>query len=723
MIRGARLCFGLLLISGAVNLSNAQTIFTCIATAVPPVVRGEGITERTGDILMNCSGGSPGARITGNFSIFLTVSITNRVVGNTVTDVVFTVDNGAGPQPANVPGTIAGPSTLVYNGLSFTLSAGGAVTLRIANIRVAANQLALIPNSSIQALIGFNSGSLISLTNTQFTVATPVRGLYAGFSSKLVCTSKGSAFPDNFKSFASFVASLAAFNSTRVTEGFGDAFSQRGAWQSLNADTATRILVRYAGFPEGARLSVPDVIAGSDAVQATAGGDFGAPVSGGQYAPTVNGTLLLARVLSADANGAGGTPIYTPGPPGSPIVMLDSMSEVTLINGSGIAVYEVVDANPSVRESAQFPTFLSLAPFSSDPILTSEDVSLAPVSKVTAVSATDPIPRFQAVPVPPDCGIVGDCGAFYYPHLAVDTTQLQFTAQAGSNFQIAYVRVNNQGGSVMHWTVSVNYTNGSGWLRVFPTDGTDNATVRVDAIPGNLAPGTYKAILAVDAGPLAGTANISITLVITGSPPPPVQPPVVNSIVNAATFAPAPLVSGSLTTLLGSKLTGNSVLVTLDGIPAKILYDSDVQINLFVPVELGAKSLSQLVVIVDGNSSISQAVTLAQFAPGIFKNGILNQDNSVNDADHPAPLATVIQIFATGLSGNGVITGRISGRLIDQPNYAGPAPGLLGVQQVNLTVPADLAGALTADVSVCGGAAGRPDLAVCSPAVPVVLAH
>jgi len=76
--------------------SNAQTtLFTCDEAAVSPVIRGEGITERVGDITFNCFNGTPGATITGNFTIFLTVNITNRVnTNNQVTGVIFTIDNG-----------------------------------------------------------------------------------------------------------------------------------------------------------------------------------------------------------------------------------------------------------------------------------------------------------------------------------------------------------------------------------------------------------------------------------------------------------------------------------------------------------------------------------------------------------------------------------------------------------------------------------------------------
>ena len=210
--------------------------------------------------------------------------------------------------------------------------------------------------------------------------------------------------------------------------------------------------------------------------------------------------------------------VFTPGSPGTGVVSFDAMNEVILSNGTGIAVYEVADANPNAQESAQFPTFLGLAPFSGDPVVTSETVTLAPVSTVTIASTHDPIPRFESVPPPADCGIIGDCNANYYPKLFVNTTPLNFTAQSNGNFQSGFTQVNNRGGGHLVWAATISYTNGSGWLRLDPTSGIDNATIRVDALPANLNPGTYQAILTVDAGPQAGSATIPITFVVTEAP-------------------------------------------------------------------------------------------------------------------------------------------------------------------------------------------------------------
>jgi uncharacterized protein (TIGR03437 family) len=316
--------------------------------------------------------------------------------------------------------------------------------------------------------------------------------------------------------------------------------------------------------------------------------------------------------------------------------------------------------------------------------------------------------------------LIGDCGARYLPSLFVVENSLSYTAQAGSNFQVDYIQVQNVAGGVMRWTTTLNYLNGSGWLRLSPTEGVNNGTIRVDALPGNLSAGTYKAVLTIDAGPIAGYRDVPITLVITAAPPPPVQIPVINAAINAAGFDTGSLAPGSLATVWGAKFTGKNITATFDNLPARILFTNDTQINLLVPAELGDRSSAQLIVTVDGNASTPQRVTLSPFSPGIFKNGILNQDNTVNGPDHRAQPGSVVQIFATGLSGNGLIVARIGDHVIDQPYYAGAAPGLPGVQQVNLILPNDLSGT-TIPVIVCG-IFGSSQIS-CSPEVQISLAQ
>src|SRR5262249_53226451 len=145
-------------------------------------------------------------------------------------------------------------------------------------------------------------------------------------------------------------------------------------------------------------------------------------------------------------------------------------------------------------------------------------------------------------------------------------------------------------------------------------------------------------------------------------------------------------VAGSLGTLMGSHLSGKSVAVTFDGAAANLLYTSESQINFQLPMELGSKTSASMVVNVDGSNSAPMVVALAPAWPSIFAGGILNQDNSVNATGAAAPAGSVLQIFATGIPAGATVSAQIGGRGNLIPLYAGPAPTVPGVQQVNVAV-------------------------------------
>jgi len=692
-----------------VPLPGQSSWLICRAGGVPAAIRTEGLTEPLGAIVLDCSGGPPLAVVNTNLTLLAPANVTNRLTGTDTVDVKLEVDSGSGFAPVNVAATWTPPATVSFNGLSFPLSASGSVALRISNLRIAAREIpASLAGQPVRVSIAGGGHSPLSLDNPQVVVGYLSEGVLAATSTtQVVCT--GSRLPETL-SFSNLLAAGTRFASTRLTEGTADSLRKKGPHE----DHGTRFLVQYSGFPAGARLFVPDVIAGSSAVEPTAGGDLGWPASGGKYAPTTSGSLLLARVAGADASGAGGAPVYLPGPPGSGTVSFDAVSEVSLSGGSGYVVYEVVDASPLVRESAQFPTFLGLPPLAGgDPVIARWSVTPAPVSTIATASPSAPIPRFAAVSPASDCAALGDCNAAYFPRLVVDATPpLEYSGVAGGGHQVGYVRIVNEGGGLLIWRVIVTYQDGSGWLRVDRTEGFGNATIRVDALPANLAPGTYRASLTVDAGPLAGSRTLPVVLRVSPPAPPPVEPPRITALTNAATYREGPVAPGSLATLFGSRLSGGSVSVTFDGIAARLLYVSASQINLQVPVELGGRSTAEVAVTVDGIRSAPVRVALADVAPGIF--GILNQDHTVNGPGAPASVGSVVQIFATGLPGDGRgASVRIHDREITAPLYSGPAPGLVGVQQINAAVPEDLP-AMTTEVRVCA-------VSVCSPPAPLVL--
>jgi hypothetical protein len=92
------------LLMGLIPTASAQGVngVQCIANSgVPPTVRSEGLTELTGDIVLNCNGGTPipvGQIIPqANFTIFLNTQVTSRLLSGSQSEAIMAVDE---PTPA-----------------------------------------------------------------------------------------------------------------------------------------------------------------------------------------------------------------------------------------------------------------------------------------------------------------------------------------------------------------------------------------------------------------------------------------------------------------------------------------------------------------------------------------------------------------------------------------------------------------------------------------------
>jgi uncharacterized protein (TIGR03437 family) len=650
-----------------------------------------------GDIILQCSGSNPGAVLTGSLSVFLPANITNRLnTANQATDATLAADLGGGFTPLPVNAQVNGAS-IAFNGVNLTIPASGSFSLRISNLRAAVYQIGATNTQPVRAQLVLTGVAALALNQSSVVVAIAQPALLATLYERGQITCVGSPVPSSI-TLANLFTAGTQFSSARLSEGFAAAFHARGPGD----DSGTRILIRYSGFPVNAHIFVPDLIAGSDAAVPTSGGDLGLPQNGGQYVPG-SSTLLLGRVNFPDSSGAGGFVPAIPAGPGP--VALNSASEIPLTNGSGFVVYEVLDANPSARESAQLPTFTGIANVTA-PAVATASVTLAPVSTVFTASTSAPVPRFATVAPGLDCSALGDCDAGYFPKLSVPVypATVELTAiSGGATSQPGYIPVRNDAGGLMAWTATAQYTSGAGgWAKIYPTSGINNSTLQIFVSTAGLAAGTYKANIFIDAGPLAGTATVPVVLTVSPAPAPPPSgtgsgsnnpPPTSNSsvtvsrVVNAATFDSTPLVAGSLGTVMGSNLAGNAVSVTFDGLAADLIYTGASQINLRVPAGVAGKNSATMVVTVDGAASAPQTVILSPAWPSIFTGGVLNQDNSVNGSGSSAAAGSILQIYATGIPDSATVSVQIGSRKDLVPLYAGPAPTVPGVQQVNVAVP------------------------------------
>jgi hypothetical protein len=83
--------FALMAMPAAAQVTSLP--LTCFANAgVPPVVRAEGYTELTGDLVVTCTGGNPAAPFLANFQLFLNTNITSRLVASDTSEALLMID-------------------------------------------------------------------------------------------------------------------------------------------------------------------------------------------------------------------------------------------------------------------------------------------------------------------------------------------------------------------------------------------------------------------------------------------------------------------------------------------------------------------------------------------------------------------------------------------------------------------------------------------------------
>ena len=210
--------------------------------------------------------------------------------------------------------------------------------------------------------------------------------------------------------------------------------------------------------------------------------------------------------------------------------------------------------------------------------------------------------------------------------------------------------------------------------------------------------------------------------------------PFVGCVVDAAIFSnPQYLSPGAIVTIFGSNLgptpgipyqltngqlpdSLGGVQVSIGGEPAPLLYSSSGQLNLIVPYSL-QPGTTPTTIQVTGNGTPANAMRAFVVAQDITlfeinsagQAAALNQDGSLNSAQNPAQLGSIVTLFGTG--GGQTIPPSVAGEVTPltlrtlaitptitfvsptpvTPEWAGAAPGLLsGLTQINVQLPSAL---------------------------------
>jgi uncharacterized protein (TIGR03437 family) len=206
------------------------------------------------------------------------------------------------------------------------------------------------------------------------------------------------------------------------------------------------------------------------------------------------------------------------------------------------------------------------------------------------------------------------------------------------------------------------------------------------------------------------------------------QPPEVavpSPVVNGASFQPEKIAPGSIASVFGTDFSQSvveasttplprtlaSVSLMLNGQPVPLFFVSPSQINFQVPYEV-EPGQGQLVITVSNENRLVLTFAVRAAAPGIFLQPgtshavAQNQDYSLNSPQSPAAPGSVVIVYMTGqgalkvpvstgspaeastLSAAALPASATIGGVPAEIQFLGMTPGLIGVLQANIKVPA-----------------------------------
>lgn len=260
----------------------------------------------------------------------------------------------------------------------------------------------------------------------------------------------------------------------------------------------------------------------------------------------------------------------------------------------------------------------------------------------------------------------------------------------------------------------------------------------VVAFPGGFFVGGTKNGDALNLEPLGDNDSFVMKVI-----PPPFVP--AGGVLNAASFAasPAPLAPGSIAVVFGAYLNeGTQALspslgadgklttslggtqITVNNVAAPILYSTPSQVSIQIPFEVAGQGTASVAVTVGGQTSAPRSINIAPTAPGFFTQNqagtgeaIVVHENGVTlvTPQNPARRNEVVVFYLTGLgvldpplatgapAGANSAAAQVSlmfGTSNAVAEYAGAAPGFVGLNQINVRIPADAPATRDVPVSI-----------------------
>jgi hypothetical protein len=424
---------------------------TCnVTVAVVPIVRGEGLADYTGDVVLVCTGGTPATLGSPlplvNLTLSLNTDLSSRQLAPNWSEALLLVDEPGSPINPATPqlvcgaaGTIESPPGVcsmtgtgtgvgTYSGTGarpnvfqarqvsdnqvvWTVpfdapSAGGMRIFRMTNIR--ANDFILGPGSpppaNVMAFVSISGPILVIVSSPIATVGFSEPGMkftVVGPPTLPRCT------PTNAALFADPTASGTPNFAVRFQENYPTAFRVRSGAPFAGPDTS----------PAPTPQNIPGAVTYNEtefynpSFPALPGrGDLsraGLADQGTRFAVSFTGVpaglLLFVQTTAPMTKVSDGTPtagiarlvstaadgsgVFTPAPGNA-----FGIAPVPLSGGAGQAVFEVMNADPLNIERADVPIYVAFTRAHHGTAMAAG--TLAPVSTVNQASTTAPIPRF-----------------------------------------------------------------------------------------------------------------------------------------------------------------------------------------------------------------------------------------------------------------------------------------------------------------------------------------
>ncbi|MBI4889374.1 MAG: endo alpha-1,4 polygalactosaminidase [Acidobacteria bacterium] len=204
------------------------------------------------------------------------------------------------------------------------------------------------------------------------------------------------------------------------------------------------------------------------------------------------------------------------------------------------------------------------------------------------------------------------------------------------------------------------------------------------------------------------------------------KPPEAAKVVNAASLQPGGVAPNEIVAILGSGFgqyplvrsgpaesttTLAGVSVYFDGIAAELISINASQVSAVVPREAAGRERTVLQVLRTAAKSVPAELPVVPLHPGLFtadssgKGQLVGiyEDGTLNSKSNPAQRGAIVGLWGTGF-GEGAVAVKIGGQDAEVVSPLAGVPGMPGLQQMYIRIPASAPGGDEVAVELSGAA-------------------